>query len=279
MGYLDNRTVTVDAILTKKGRQLLSQGRQFFNITKFALADDEVDYHLWNPAHPSGSNYYGVAIEQMPVLEPSPDETQVMRYKLVSLDKSTVKIPIVGVGSTAITFSVGGYQDIAPFTQYSGGGSTINLNASFGYTAILANSDIATLSVIEAAPSNPQAGTLATAMGQLAQLQQTLASILAGDPGNATAINGLRQQIAQLQARINAGELSAGVIGSGTGMFLGDSDSARSIFAVGMKFRLTAKQLTTTSDSSTTLTIVGNETGGSVTISVTNNLVQLVSGN
>ena len=248
-------------------------------ITKFALADDEVDYHLWNPAHPSGSYYYGVAIEQMPVLEPSPDETQVMRYKLVSLHKSTVKIPIVGVGSTAITFSVGGYQDIAPFTQYSGGGSTINLNASFGYTAILANSDIATLSVIEAAPSNPQAGTLATAMGQLAQLQQTLASILAGDPGNATAINGLRQQIAQLQARINAGELSAGVIGSGTGMFLGDSDSARSIFAVGMKFRLTAKQLTTTSDSSTTLTIVGNETGGSVTISVTNNLVQLVSGN
>jgi len=55
MGYLDNRTITVEAILTKKGRELLSKGRQFFNISQFALSDDEVDYHLWNPAHPSGS--------------------------------------------------------------------------------------------------------------------------------------------------------------------------------------------------------------------------------
>ena len=34
MGYLDNSVVTVDAILTNKGRQLLAQGN--FNITQFA---------------------------------------------------------------------------------------------------------------------------------------------------------------------------------------------------------------------------------------------------
>ena len=46
MGYLDNSTITVDAILTKRGRELLAQCRgttSGFNITRFALADDEVD--------------------------------------------------------------------------------------------------------------------------------------------------------------------------------------------------------------------------------------------
>jgi len=53
MGYLDNTIVTVDAILTKKGRELLARGDGTFNITQFALADAEVDYTLYNPNHPS----------------------------------------------------------------------------------------------------------------------------------------------------------------------------------------------------------------------------------
>ena len=87
MGYLDNSSITVDAILTKKGRELLAKGRQNFNITQFALADDEVDYDLWNPAHPLGSDYYGVVIESMPITEAVPDETQSMKYKLITLPK------------------------------------------------------------------------------------------------------------------------------------------------------------------------------------------------
>jgi len=51
MGYLDNTSITVDAILTKKGRQKLASG-QSLNITKFALGDDEIDYTLYEPAHP-----------------------------------------------------------------------------------------------------------------------------------------------------------------------------------------------------------------------------------
>ena len=65
MGYLNNQVVTVDAILTKKGRELLAKGDGSFNITQFALSDDEVDYTLYNPNHPSGSAYYGEAIENM----------------------------------------------------------------------------------------------------------------------------------------------------------------------------------------------------------------------
>jgi len=105
MGYLNNTSITVDAILTKKGRELLAQGRNAFQITQFALADDEVDYDLWNPAHPLGKNYYGVAIENMPVTEAVPDETQVMKYKLVTLEKGTLYLPVVSAGITTATLS------------------------------------------------------------------------------------------------------------------------------------------------------------------------------
>lgn len=88
MGYLDKSTITVDAILTNRGRELLAQGtgEGEFQITKFALADDEVDYRLYNTAHPLGSEYYGSIIENMPVLEAVPDEAQLMKYKLITIN-------------------------------------------------------------------------------------------------------------------------------------------------------------------------------------------------
>ena len=84
MAYLDNTVITVDAVLTKLGRERLSQGGSNFNITKWAVSDDEVDYSLYNTAHPLGSDYYSNIIESMPVLEAIPDETQALRYKLYS---------------------------------------------------------------------------------------------------------------------------------------------------------------------------------------------------
>ena len=106
MGFLNNTTVTVDAILTKKGRELLAQGTEAFNITKFALSDDEVDYNLWDVSHPNGSDYYGAVIENMPLLEAIPDENHVMRYKLVTLPKSTPQMAVIKTVPTApIIFS------------------------------------------------------------------------------------------------------------------------------------------------------------------------------
>ena len=94
MAYLDNTEITVDAILTKKGREKLAAG-EGLNITKFALGDDEVDYTLYEPAHPKGSAYYDASIKAIPITEASPDETQVLKYKLVTLPKGTTKIPKV----------------------------------------------------------------------------------------------------------------------------------------------------------------------------------------
>jgi len=145
MGYLDNTIVTVDAILTKKGRELLARGDGSFNITQFALADDEVDYTLYNPNHPSGSVYYGQAIENMPVLEAFPDETQIMKYKLATLPRGTSKLPILNIGYSAITVKQGASIAITPQTlNYLGATSTFETS---GYNATIA--DVRLLSTFE----------------------------------------------------------------------------------------------------------------------------------
>ena len=203
MGYLDNTTLTVDAILTKKGRQLLSEGA--LEITKFALADDEVDYRLWDAGNELGSNYYGQAIENLPLLEAFANETQMMRYKLLTLPKNTTKLPLVEIGGlSSITHVRPGLKtNLIPQTS-----NISNGNSTDGYTLILSNSAIATIAV---------------------------------SPGGAVS------QVSSYSA-------------------IGD-DAATSVSVVGTRFTVTAKSVTV--DTSATLTIVGNETGGSVTIPYT----------
>ena len=215
MGYLNNSTITVDAILTKKGRELLARGKDEFRITQFALADDEIDYDLWNPAHPLGSDYYGVIIENMPLVEASADESNIMRYKLVTLPKRTARIPVISVPQTSITLtSPGQRSSIVPTTTNFAQG-----NATLGYTAILSNSDAVTL------------------------------------------------QVAQ--------PVAAGVSPT-VPRFIGDSEAAQSVSAVGFSFNIIAKQQLV-ADVSATITIIGNETGGRTTINLTVKKTQLAT--
>jgi hypothetical protein len=140
MGYLSNQVVTVDAILTKKGRELLARGDGSFKITQFALADDEIDYSLYNPNHPEGSAYYGEAIEAMPLLEAFPDETQIMKYKLTTLPRGTAKLPILDLGYAAIRLKQGAALAITPQTlNYLGSSQTFE---SSGYTATIADARV-----------------------------------------------------------------------------------------------------------------------------------------
>ena len=116
MGYLNNQVITVDAILTKKGRELLAKNDGSFRITQFALADDEIDYTLYNPNHPSGSSFYGEAIDNMPLLEAFPLEQQIMKYKLATLPRGTAKLPVLDLGYAAITLQQGASISITPQT-------------------------------------------------------------------------------------------------------------------------------------------------------------------
>jgi hypothetical protein len=139
MGYLDNSSITVDAILTKKGREMLAKGRDNFIISQFALADDEIDYELWNPAHPLGSDYYGIIIENMPIVESVTDENFSLRYKLLTLPKNTIRIPILMTNPSTITMEEGNMETVVTITTVNGG------NGTLGYTVTLLNSDAASI--------------------------------------------------------------------------------------------------------------------------------------
>jgi hypothetical protein len=137
MAILNPTTVTVDAILTDKGRELLARNDGSFQITQFALADDEIDYTLYNPAQPSGSAFYGEAIEAMPIIQAFPNDTQIMRYKLVTLPRGTSRLPVVSIGYSSITLKQGASLTITPQTlNYLGAASSFETN---GYIATVAD--------------------------------------------------------------------------------------------------------------------------------------------
>jgi hypothetical protein len=137
MAILNPTTVTVDSILTDKGRELLARNDGSFQITQFSLADDEIDYTLYNPNQPSGSAFYGEAIEAMPVIQAFPNDTQIMRYKLVTLPRGTSRLPVVSIGYNSITLKQGASLTITPQTlNYLGASSTFEAN---GYIATIAD--------------------------------------------------------------------------------------------------------------------------------------------
>ena len=213
MSYLDNTSVTIDAILTKKGRELFSQGN--FHVTKFALADDEVDYGLYDKSHPSGSDYYSVAIDNLPMLEAIPDGSKIMRFKLITLPKGTAQIPLITVPSTT-------YNLRAKYAGYPGQAAIINpstvngLNEILGYTATIYSTQYVSLAVQQ---GNGGDG---------------------GDGGPGSPLGGIVAP-------------PGGVPGSSV---------------IGKSFIIQAKEVPDGETYTTTLLIVGNETGGSVSITV-----------
>jgi len=142
MAYLNNTAVTVDAILTTKGRELLARGDGSFAITQFALSDDEIDYTMYNPNHVSGSAFYGQAIDNMPLLEAFPNENQIMKYKWATLPRGTAKLPVLDLGIASIILKQGAILTLTPQTlNYLG---NTNVFETSGYTATI--SDVRTLS-------------------------------------------------------------------------------------------------------------------------------------
>ena len=204
MAYINNEIITVDAVLTKKGRELLAANGGL-NITSYALADDEIDYRLYQPNHPQGSAYYDLAIRNTPVFEAFTDETQLLKYKLVTLPSGQTSIPIITLGQSAIYVDKDykGEVIIVPSTNPV-------YNTTLGYTAILANKS---------------AGTI---VGE--QLQNVTTATIP--------------------------------------TFIGDVSSTTAQVSLGLRFRFVPNS-SLTQTLTTNLTVIGNESGGSVTIPVT----------
>jgi hypothetical protein len=197
MGYLNNTSVVVDAILTKKGRELLARNDGSFQITQFALSDDEIDYTLYNPNHPSGSAYYGEAIEAMPIVEAFPDDTQIMKYKLITLPRGTAKLPVLNIGYTSISLKQGASLAITPQTlNYLGVNSTFEQS---GYIATIG--DVRTMSNFSGVGVNTPA---ATALNTTTTIGTVVSKTVIGTTINitATTVNTLFGANTQLQTNL-----------------------------------------------------------------------------
>lgn len=206
MAYLNNNVLTVNEILTKKGREILAKTGGL-NITAFALSDDEIDYTQFNPNHPLGSAYYDIAIRNTPIMEPITDESQMLKYKLVTLNSGVTSVPTITIAPPVISVprTYTAAIDIIPNT-------TPTYNVTLGYTAILSNKNVGTLVVTETNNLNSSTSTIPT--------------------------------------------------------FSGDLSSQSSQVVIGNKFRfIPNSSLSTTT--TTNITIIGNESGGSSSITVT----------
>lgn len=207
MAYINNEIITVDAVLTKKGRELLA-ARGGLNINAYALSDDEIDYRLYQPNHPRGSGYYDLAIRNTPVFEAFTDETQVMKNKLVTLPSGQTSIPVISLGMSVIDLesTYRGETIIVPSTNPI-------YNTTLGYTAILFNKNVGT---------------------------------------------------------IIGGPLQNNVVAT-IPSYIGDVSSTTAQTAIGLRFTFVPNSALTQTVT-TTLTIVGNESGGAVSIPVTVNV-------
>jgi hypothetical protein len=209
MGYLNNQVVTVDAILTNKGRELLAKNDGSFRITQFALADDEIDYTLYNPTHPSGSSFYGEAIQNMPLLEAFPIETQIMKYKLATLPRGTAKLPVLDLGYTGITLQQGAALTITPQTlNYLGNNQTYETT---GYSATI--SDVRLFSTFTGVGINTTAATSANASAtSTTTLGTNVSTTVIGSQINlrATTVNTLFGNNTQLSATLTVVGLDSG---------------------------------------------------------------------
>ena len=209
MGYLNNQVVTVDAILTNKGRELLAKNDGSFRITQFALADDEIDYTLYNPTHPSGSSFYGEAIQNMPLLEAFPIETQIMKYKLATLPRGTAKLPVLDLGYTGITLQQGASLTITPQTlNYLGNNQTYETT---GYSATI--SDVRLFSTFTGVGINTTAATDANSSAtSTTTLGTNVSTTVIGSQINlrATTVNTLFGNNTQLSATLTVVGLDSG---------------------------------------------------------------------
>lgn len=99
MGFLNNSgDIILDAVLTDTGRMRLSKGDGSFQITKFALADDEIDYSLYNAN--TGSAYTDLQILQTPVLETFTNNASSMKNKLLTVNlKNLLYMPVLKVNN------------------------------------------------------------------------------------------------------------------------------------------------------------------------------------
>jgi len=139
MAFLDNSgDIILDVVLTDEGRRRLAKGDGTFNITKFALGDDEVNYALYNTN--TGSAYQDLEILQTPIFEAFTNNTSAMSSMLISIPRNNLLyLPmlklneIVNGTSTATHSSLGSFLvAVDGNTEDNNGSTALTSSVAFG---------------------------------------------------------------------------------------------------------------------------------------------------
>ena len=89
MAFQDNSgDIIFDVVLTDEGRRRLARGDGSFNIVKFALGDDEINYGLYDTT--AVTQTQDLEILQTPVFEAFTNNTSVMSSMLMSIPRNNL---------------------------------------------------------------------------------------------------------------------------------------------------------------------------------------------
>jgi hypothetical protein len=90
--------IILDVVLTDEGRRRLALGDGSFQISQFAMGDDEINYALFDNG--STTALQDLSILQTPILEAFTNNTSLMKSKLLSLpDPNLLYLPILKLNS------------------------------------------------------------------------------------------------------------------------------------------------------------------------------------
>mgnify|MGYP001196014332 CR=1 FL=1 len=169
MGYIDKTTQTVTAHFTKRGRELLAEalsgdtsGR--YEITKFTLGDDEIDYQLYDETQTT--NLRGRVIENMPVIESFVNEQEIMNYFITDAPEMALPYQLSNIPAEIRLTGKDDVVDITPLTE--------NLNGTETYEFVLGHDNLVEMYDMDNPPisdftfaifdqGSPPAGTAPTA--------------------------------------------------------------------------------------------------------------------
>lgn len=105
MGFLSNDyingTIVLDCVLTDLGRQLISRGDGSFAPTKFSVADDGIDYTLWDSNSPGAED---AKIITTPTLEAFINEQFAFMNPAMSCDVPNLRyLPVISTDPSSVT--------------------------------------------------------------------------------------------------------------------------------------------------------------------------------
>mgnify|MGYP003110354999 FL=1 len=137
MAFQDNSgDIIFDVVLTDEGRRRLAKGDGTFNITKFALGDDEVNYQLFDTT--TGSAYQDLQILQTPVFEAFTNNTSNMSSMLMSIPRNNLLyLPILKINETVDGTSTSLHSTAKAFIVAVDGNTETN-NGSTSLTSSIA---------------------------------------------------------------------------------------------------------------------------------------------